>query len=178
MFVSQYRKPFTLYLLVIMSAFRSVFSSSIFSLRNVGSKVNVCTANFCYRNRINRYGLRRGLHRMSVTTAESPLSEIESNGQTFKPDFLKERDSKYFDFQRMESSIYKWWEQSRYFEPVPYESGEEEPFVLPMPPPNVTGYLHMGHAIFIALQDIMARFHRMRGRPTLWLPGTLVCLNH
>ena len=115
---------------------------------------------------------------MSVTTVESPLSEIESDGQTFKPDFLKERDSKYFDFQRMESSIYKWWEQSRYFEPVPYESGEEEPFVLPMPPPNVTGYLHMGHAIFIALQDIMARFHRMRGRPTLWLPGTLVCLNH
>eukprot|EP00598_Pedospumella_elongata_P003041 CAMPEP_0184984386 /NCGR_PEP_ID=MMETSP1098-20130426/13368_1 /TAXON_ID=89044 /ORGANISM="Spumella elongata, Strain CCAP 955/1" /LENGTH=935 /DNA_ID=CAMNT_0027508357 /DNA_START=347 /DNA_END=3154 /DNA_ORIENTATION=- len=41
-----------------------------------------------------------------------------------------------------------------------------------MPPPNVTGYLHMGHAIFIALQDIMSRFHRMRGRPTLWLPGT------
>ena len=41
-----------------------------------------------------------------------------------------------------------------------------------MPPPNVTGSLHMGHAMFIALQDILARFHRMRGRPTLWLPGT------
>uniref|UniRef100_A0A7S2AXJ4 valine--tRNA ligase n=1 Tax=Octactis speculum TaxID=3111310 RepID=A0A7S2AXJ4_9STRA len=41
-----------------------------------------------------------------------------------------------------------------------------------MPPPNVTGKLHMGHAMFVALQDIMARFHRMRQRPTLWLPGT------
>lgn len=41
-----------------------------------------------------------------------------------------------------------------------------------MPPPNVTGRLHMGHAMFITLQDIMTRFNRMRGRPTLWLPGT------
>jgi valyl-tRNA synthetase len=41
-----------------------------------------------------------------------------------------------------------------------------------MPPPNVTGYLHMGHAMFVAIQDILARFHRMRRRPTLWLPGT------
>jgi valyl-tRNA synthetase len=41
-----------------------------------------------------------------------------------------------------------------------------------MPPPNVTGRLHMGHAMFITLQDIMVRFNRMRGRPTLWLPGT------
>jgi valyl-tRNA synthetase len=46
------------------------------------------------------------------------------------------------------------------------------PYTIPMPPPNVTGRLHMGHAIFVALQDILARFHRMRGRPTLWLPGT------
>jgi methionyl-tRNA synthetase len=41
-----------------------------------------------------------------------------------------------------------------------------------MPPPNVTGALHMGHAMFVTLQDIMARNARMRGRPTLWLPGT------
>jgi len=41
-----------------------------------------------------------------------------------------------------------------------------------MPPPNVTGKLHMGHAMFATLQDIMVRYNRMRGRPTLWLPGT------
>ena len=43
---------------------------------------------------------------------------------------------------------------------------------MSMPPPNVTGKLHMGHAMFATLQDIMARYQRMRGRPTLWLPGT------
>ncbi len=43
---------------------------------------------------------------------------------------------------------------------------------MSMPPPNVTGRLHMGHAMFVTLQDIMARYQRMRGRPTLWLPGT------
>ena len=41
-----------------------------------------------------------------------------------------------------------------------------------MPPPNVTGRLHMGHAMFVTLQDMMVRYARMRGRPTLWLPGT------
>ena len=47
-----------------------------------------------------------------------------------------------------------------------------EPFTIAMPPPNVTGALHMGHAMFVTIQDIMARNARMRGRPTLWLPGT------
>ena len=87
-----------------------------------------------------------------------------------RPEFSKEIESKYFDFERLEGDIYKWWEASDYFKPAP-DNGKN-PFVIPMPPPNVTGYLHMGHAIFVALQDIMARFHRMRGRPTLWLPGT------
>ncbi|KAJ1428256.1 tRNA synthetases class I-domain-containing protein [Ochromonadaceae sp. CCMP2298] len=89
---------------------------------------------------------------------------------TAKPDFTQEGSSKYFDFQRLEGNIYGWWEAQGYFKPD--ESSTKEPFVIPMPPPNVTGYLHMGHAIFVALQDIMARFQRMRGRPTLWLPGT------
>jgi valyl-tRNA synthetase len=96
------------------------------------------------------------------------------------PNFKNEVNEKYFEFQRLESSIYSWWESSGYFKPDESNSDEaiaktkkkKKPFVIPMPPPNVTGYLHMGHAIFVALQDIMARFHRMRGRPTLWLPGT------
>lgn len=86
------------------------------------------------------------------------------------PNFSNELNSKYFEFQRLETDIYEWWEKSNYF--TPKASSTKKPFVIPMPPPNVTGYLHMGHAIFVALQDIMARFHRMRGRPTLWLPGT------
>ena len=70
----------------------------------------------------------------------------------------------------VEQRLYDWWEQSGYFKPAP-DNGKEC-FVISMPPPNVTGKLHMGHAMFVALEDIMARFQRMRGRPTLWLPGT------
>ena len=70
----------------------------------------------------------------------------------------------------VEERLYKWWEQSGYFQPA--ESEEKQCFVISMPPPNVTGKLHMGHAMFVALEDIMVRFARMRGHPTLWLPGT------
>ena len=53
----------------------------------------------------------------------------------------------------------------------PQDNAKGEPFSMAMPPPNVTGRLHMGHAMFVALQDIMTRVARMQGRPTLWLPG-------
>lgn len=81
-----------------------------------------------------------------------------------------------------ESQIYKWWEDAGCFQPDAKQTKEEaaangrESYVLPMPPPNVTGRLHMGHAIFVALQDVLARFHRMRGRPVLWLPGKCIGL--
>ena len=48
---------------------------------------------------------------------------------------------------------------------------DRTPFVVIMPPPNVTGELHIGHALFVAVQDIMTRWHRMLGDPSLWLPG-------
>jgi len=72
--------------------------------------------------------------------------------------------------REVEERLYKWWEESAYFQPA--DDNGKQCFVVPMPPPNVTGRLHMGHAMFVALEDIMARFHRMRGHPTLWLPGT------
>lgn len=83
-----------------------------------------------------------------------------------------------YEPEKFESEIYKWWEDAGCFQPDAKQTKEEaasngrESYVLPMPPPNVTGRLHMGHAIFVALQDVLARFHRMRGRPVLWLPGT------
>lgn len=79
-----------------------------------------------------------------------------------------------YDPSSFESDIYQWWETSGCFLPDAKQlpGNNKESYVLPMPPPNVTGRLHMGHAIFVALQDILARFHRMRGRPVLWLPGT------
>eukprot|EP00252_Welwitschia_mirabilis_P012496 TRINITY_DN2758_c0_g1_i4.p1 TRINITY_DN2758_c0_g1~~TRINITY_DN2758_c0_g1_i4.p1 ORF type:complete len:481 (-),score=77.33 TRINITY_DN2758_c0_g1_i4:1179-2621(-) len=76
---------------------------------------------------------------------------------------------KNFDFSS-EERIYKWWESHGYFKP---NIGQDAPpFVISMPPPNVTGALHMGHAMFVTLEDIMVRFWRMKERPTLWLPGT------
>ncbi len=79
--------------------------------------------------------------------------------------------SKHYDFCSVESTVYEWWERKGFFKPPPVKL-KERPFVIPMPPPNVTGYLHIGHAMFVALQDIIARYHRMHGKATLYLPGT------
>ena len=75
---------------------------------------------------------------------------------------------KNFDFAEAETRIYEAWEQSGAFKP----SGEGAPFTIVIPPPNVTGSLHMGHALNNTLQDILSRFERMRGRSVLWQPGT------
>lgn len=85
-----------------------------------------------------------------------------------QPQFQKHGESKHYDFAKIESSLYSWWHDNGFFAP----KEAKEKYVIPMPPPNVTGYLHMGHAIFIALQDIIVRFKRMRGFETLWVPGT------
>ncbi len=74
--------------------------------------------------------------------------------------------SKHFDITR-EQEIYAQWEEDGCFKPL----GNGTPYYIPMPPPNITGKLHLGHAMFITLQDILIRFHRMRGHNTLWLPG-------
>lgn len=70
-----------------------------------------------------------------------------------------------------ESRIYSLWMEQRSFEPV-REGAAEPPFVIVIPPPNVTGVLHMGHGLNNVLQDILIRFYRMCGRPALWVPGT------
>lgn len=68
-----------------------------------------------------------------------------------------------------EDSIYKQWVEDGNFKP---STGKGKPFVIVMPPPNVTGILHMGHALNNSLQDTLIRYYRMTGRPTLWIPGT------
>ncbi|XP_057500244.1 valine--tRNA ligase, chloroplastic/mitochondrial 2 isoform X1 [Actinidia eriantha] len=83
--------------------------------------------------------------------------------------FTSPEIAKSFDFSS-EERIYNWWESQGYFKPN-FDRGSDS-FVISMPPPNVTGSLHMGHAMFVTLEDIMVRYNRMKGRPTLWLPGT------
>ncbi|MDD4465868.1 MAG: class I tRNA ligase family protein, partial [Dehalococcoidales bacterium] len=64
---------------------------------------------------------------------------------------------------------YQFWLENGYFKPA--VDPDKTPFTIIMPPPNVTGELHVGHALTATLQDIMIRWHRMKGDPTLWLPG-------
>ena len=84
---------------------------------------------------------------------------------------------KAYDFHATEQRIYEWWESSGFFEPIndPNKPGFDssiKPFVISIPPPNVTGELHLGHPVFVAMEDLMIRYHRMKGVPTLWVPGT------
>jgi valyl-tRNA synthetase len=75
-----------------------------------------------------------------------------------------------FDPHAIESRWYAFWQDKGYFTPT-IEPGKK-PFVIVIPPPNVTGSLHMGHALNNTIQDVLVRRSRMMGRPTLWLPGT------
>ena len=70
----------------------------------------------------------------------------------------------------VERRIYQEWESKGYFRAVIQEN--KPPYVIIMPPPNVTGELHLGHALEKALEDALIRWRRMSGVPTLWLPGT------
>jgi valyl-tRNA synthetase len=76
-----------------------------------------------------------------------------------------------YDAARVEPAIYARWESSGAFTPAAGPTPGAERFVITMPPPNVTGSLHTGHALFVTLQDVLTRYHRMRGDDTLWLPG-------
>ncbi len=77
---------------------------------------------------------------------------------------------KTYDHKGLESKWYEKWEKSGYFKADP-DSGKPR-YSIVIPPPNVTGVLHMGHALTVTIQDIMARFKRMTGHDVLWLPGT------
>ena len=84
---------------------------------------------------------------------------------------------KTYDHLAVEEELYAWWEKHQYFRPeTQARLGQldpaAKPFVISMPPPNVTGALHLGHALTNAVEDMLTRYHRMAGRPALWVPGT------
>ncbi|MFZ5911776.1 MAG: valine--tRNA ligase [Chloroflexota bacterium] len=84
---------------------------------------------------------------------------------------------KAYDFKSTEPRIYAMWEKGGYFKPhndpnKPDFDPNVEPFVISIPPPNVTGELHLGHAMFVSMEDLMIRYHRMKGYSTLWVPGS------
>ena len=71
-----------------------------------------------------------------------------------------------------ESKIYNAWEKSGFFNPDKLPKRHKEPFTVTLPPPNVTGILHIGHAYESSLQDAVVRYKRMLGKKVLWVPGT------
>ncbi len=77
---------------------------------------------------------------------------------------------KVYQPQQIEGRIYEKWEKSGAFKPVMHPG--KKPFTIVMPPPNITGQLHVGHALDEMPQDVLIRYHRMKGDPTLWVPGT------
>jgi len=84
--------------------------------------------------------------------------------------------AKTYDFNETEARLYQWWSDRDYFKPWndPNDPGFDptvKPFVVSIPPANVTGSLHLGHAMFVSLEDLLVRYHRMKGEPTLWVPG-------
>jgi len=85
---------------------------------------------------------------------------------------VPEKFKKPYDPKEVEGANYKRWEDSGYFNPDNLPDERSEIFSVVLPPPNVTGTLHVGHAYETSLQDVVVRFNRMRGKKTLWIPGT------
>ena len=77
---------------------------------------------------------------------------------------------KTYDPERVEEKWYRFWEENNLFHSE--KDKDKKPFTIVIPPPNVTGVLHMGHGLNNTTQDIIIRWRRMQGYNTLWLPGT------
>ncbi|MEE8518121.1 MAG: valine--tRNA ligase, partial [Dehalococcoidia bacterium] len=82
----------------------------------------------------------------------------------------KDELPKAYDASQVEQRLYEWWESSGFFKPT--MDPAKKPFTIIMPPPNVTGELHLGHAQRTAAEDALIRYHRMLGESALWVPGT------
>jgi valyl-tRNA synthetase len=101
-----------------------------------------------------------------VILADSTPAGEKKNLEPFPPSY----QPKY-----VEAAWQAWWEKSGFYTPdleAALKSGDKDKFVMVIPPPNVTGSLHLGHALMVAIEDTLTRWHRMNGKITLWLPGT------
>ena len=83
---------------------------------------------------------------------------------------MRKELAKLYDPKQVEDKTYQFWLDGKYFHAEP--DPKKTPYTIVIPPPNITGQLHMGHALDNTLQDILIRWRRMQGYCTLWLPGT------
>lgn len=77
---------------------------------------------------------------------------------------------KAYDHKKAEDTLYRFWEEGGYFKPK--IDPKKKPFTIVLPPPNASGKMHTGNVLMIAIEDLLIRWHRMKGDPTLWIPGT------
>ena len=111
------------------------------------------------------WGIRKLRHKKSG----SDLSNSKKSATIERKNEMKELEKTY-DPSQIEDRLYRKWEEKKYFHAEVDRS--KKPFTIVMPPPNVTGQLHMGHALDNTMQDILIRFKRMQGYSALWQPGT------
>lgn len=102
-------------------------------------------------------------------TDENPEDLVDPDTPTGQKKLLASQMAKQYSPSAVEKSWYPWWESSQYF--VADAASSKPPFVIVLPPPNVTGALHIGHAITVAIEDAMIRWRRMSGYNALWIPG-------
>ncbi|ROT37910.1 valyl-tRNA synthetase [Sodiomyces alkalinus F11] len=112
----------------------------------------------------------------SKAESQLPLPPFENDTPLGEKKALHSFDHPHFSAYNpsaVEAAWYQWWEKSGFFKPEACKQGSDAAgtFVIPLPPPNVTGALHCGHALANSLQDTLIRWHRMRGFTTLWVPG-------
>lgn len=79
---------------------------------------------------------------------------------------------KAYEAKAVEEKLYQAWERGEFFKPKKRAGGSSKPFTISLPPPNATAQLHLGSAMMLATEDLMIRYHRLRGDETLWVPGT------
>jgi valyl-tRNA synthetase len=107
--------------------------------------------------------------RKKAVEDENPEDFIDPDTPHGQKKFLASQMAKQYSPTAVEKSWYSWWESSGYFGADAASS--KPPFVIVLPPPNVTGALHIGHALTVAIEDSMIRWRRMSGYNTLWVPG-------
>ncbi|KIW23474.1 valine-tRNA ligase [Cladophialophora immunda] len=130
------------------------------------------TAKEIERERKKAEKLAKFQEKQKKQTAPAPAADAPKTAKKEKVKKAAAVDA--YEPQKIESGRYEWWESRGYFKPQFTKEGKIKPegkFVIPIPPPNVTGSLHMGHALTNALQDTMIRHARMKGKTTAWIPG-------
>lgn len=103
--------------------------------------------------------------RLATQTIETPPGEKKNLSPIMAPTYQP---------RAVEASWYEWWEARNFFHAdasTAAKASADQKFIIVLPPPNVTGSLHLGHALMCAAQDALTRFHRMHGRVALWIPG-------